>query len=836
MTDRITAGLLRLFDDQGHRIVFWYDTLREMREAFEALDLGDVVKVEIANNQFGLKYRMLRQEPKTRFLVFHDGPEPSMADNWLLDLQLATAVFRADQAAIWVAELGIPAKYEAAVRDHPDFYRSAKRLAALREMEGERPSQSENDIRRKMLAVCAGADGDLDTVIEAMLGELSEGRDDTLRLLERASLNRFFWKEVAAHYGYTAPEPDFQDFAIALFHSAWTRAMGDPARLTAHAALMFKRWTNARRSGEAFEVLSAEYQDVLNIADDLTTRDFRALMPHDHFEAIDRQIIVSIVDAMAKQTVPAGDVLKWVRARKQSHWYERYADIYQAIGFATEFQQALAEATLTMTSVSDGVKRYAASWFRIDQLYRNFIYHMQKSGQAGLLAALYEAVENRYTTNFVLALNDAWQDQVNRLTDWNIPGFPRQAGFYMEQAAEYRRKDQKVVVIISDALRYEVAEETLREIRKQNRFDADLKPMISSLPSYTQLGMAALLPHKSLAFKEDSDLVLADGESTQGAAAREKVLGTGRAGDRARAMKADELMNMAGTDAKDMFRDHEIVYLYHNQIDAVGDKITTEENVPAAAQATVEYLVKLVRKLTSANFSNILITADHGFLWQHRALDESDFSLAEPVGESITSRNRRFVIGRGLGASSGMKAFTATQLGLDGDQEILIPNSINRLRVKGSGSRFVHGGASLQEIVIPVLRVGKQRKEDVAQVSVQIIPPQKAQITTGQIQITFWQDKPVTEKLQARTLRAGIYSADGTAISDEVDLDFDFTSDNSREREMPRSFLLTREAETYNNQTVFLKLRARIGKTSHYDDHASQPLQLKRASGAELDF
>ena len=32
----------------------------------------------------------------------------------------------------------------------------------------------------------------------------------------------------------------------------------------------------------------------------------------------------------------------------------------------------------------------------------------------------------------------------------------------------------------------------------------------------------------------------------------------------------------------------------------------------AAAEAAIEDLVKLVRKLTSANFSNILITADHG--------------------------------------------------------------------------------------------------------------------------------------------------------------------------------------------------------------------------------
>ncbi len=183
-----------------------------------------------------------------------------------------------------------------------------------------------------------------------------------------------------------------------------------------------------------------------------------------------------------------------------------------------------------------------------------------------------------------------------------------------------------------------------------------------------------------------------------------------------------------------------------------------------------------------------------------------------------------------------MKKFTASQLGLGGDQDILIPNSINRLRVKGSGSRFVHGGASLQEVVLPVLRVGKQRKEDVGQVSVQIIPPPRAQITTGQIQITFYQAEPVTEKQQPRQVHAAIFADDGTLISDEAELEFDFASENPRERELSRGFLLTKAADAYNNQTVFLKLRTRIGKTSHFEDHASQPLLLKRGISTDFDF
>ena len=98
MQDRVTASLERLFEE--HRLVFWYDADRDMREVFDAVELPGVEKVEIKNNEFGLKYRILRQEPTQKFLIFRDGPAPEMKDNWLLDLQLATTVFKSDQAAI----------------------------------------------------------------------------------------------------------------------------------------------------------------------------------------------------------------------------------------------------------------------------------------------------------------------------------------------------------------------------------------------------------------------------------------------------------------------------------------------------------------------------------------------------------------------------------------------------------------------------------------------------------------------------------------------------------------------------------------------------------------
>ncbi|WP_414900465.1 BREX-1 system phosphatase PglZ type A [Rhizobium cremeum] len=833
MSDRIAASLRRLFEE--HRIVFWYDTDRDMRETFDTLDLAGVTKLEIANNEFGLKYRILHQEPDGRFLLYKDGPEPPMADNWLLDVQLATTVFKADQAALWVAELGVPLQFIDTVRAHSGFFTAKPRIDALKKL--LHTSDTQIQMRLKMLTVCVGAEGGLDTVIEALLGDLATGKGEGLRLIDRSGLTEFFWTHVGQAYGYKPNEPDFEDFAISLFQSAYARVLGEDGALNAEALLVFRRWKNNRHWADAFETLSARYQNLLEIPADLKKRDFRTFVSIDHFEEIDREIIRQIVQALSAQSVGAPEVMTWVRERRQSHWYPKYEDIYQGIGFATEFQQALAEAHLGMTSVAEGVQRYVSTWYRLDQLYRKFIYHMQKSGQAQLLADLYESVENRYTNSYVLAVNDAWQDQIARLSDWKIPGYPSQADFYREQAAEYRRKDQKVAVIISDALRFEVAEECLRRIRALDRFDADLKPMISSLPSYTQLGMAALLPHNGLTMAEDgSGDILSGGENTRGLAAREKLLAAGRSGDTAKALKFEDVMNMRVDDGKALFRDNHIIYIYHNRIDAISDKMQTEHLLPEAAEDAIEDLTKLVRKLTSANFSNILITADHGFLYQHRALDESDFAIADPKGDEILFRNRRFVIGRGLAATDGMKHFTAANLGLSGDLDVLIPNSINRMRVKGAGSRFVHGGASLQEIVIPVIRVGKQREADVGQVEVQILVSGRSLISSGQTAVTLYQSQPVSEKMRPREVLAGIYATDGTLISDEYTLVFDFSSDNPREREMPRKFLLSREADRFNNQDVILKLRERVGKTSRYQDYATHRFQLRRGITTDFDF
>ncbi|MEY9772124.1 uncharacterized protein (TIGR02687 family) [Sinorhizobium fredii] len=833
MLDRIAKGLDAQFDK--HRIVFWYDPTHEFRQAFEGLTLDGVEKIEVANTEFAVKHRILREGPKQRFLLYREGPRPADIDNWLLDVELAHGVFKTDQIAIWLVDLGLPISFEDLAREHQEFFRSNRRQEKLKAV--VRGEDTKPKLRLRMLGVCAGAEGDLDTVVEALLGELAGAKDDSLRLIGRVGLNEFLWDQMSRFFGYRADKPSISDFAITLFKSCYQSAVGGEAILTPEALVFFRRWKNNRNAEEAFARLSAEYAEALGIAQDLAKRDFRTLVEVDHFEEVDRAIIRGLVHEVGSQTVAQADVLNWIRQRRQSHWYGSYRDLYEAIGFAAEFQQAMAQVTLGMTSLAEGVERYAKSWFRIDQLYRKFIWRMQGSGQATLMRELFEQVENHYVNSYLLRLNDAWQTHVDAVESWSAPPIPAQRSFYREHVGEFRRRDQKICVIISDALRYEVAEELLGRIRSLDRYEAGIEPMFGSLPSYTQLGMASLLPNEDLQIADnDSGTVLVNGQSSQGLENRRKILATGRAGDRTVAVKAEDLMGMDKDQARALVRDHDVVYVYHNLIDAIGDKQVSEDRVFEAAEDTIEEIVRVVKKLNGANANNLIVTSDHGFIYQNRPIEESDFSSAQVEGDTILFRDRRFILGHGLKGNRGLRRFTPEQASLEGSVEMLIPKSINRLRRQGSGSRFVHGGATLQEIVVPVVKIYKKRQSDTSAVDVEIIGSANQLITSSQMSVRFYQVAAVTEKTQARTLRAGIYAQSGELISDSHELVFDFRSENAREREVAARFLLLRQADAFNGQEVILKLEERHGDTSHFREYRTARYTLRRSFSSDFDF
>ncbi len=841
MNDRISRALTRLFG--RHRIVFWYDAKQELRDDFEALSLPGIEKLELDNNEFGIKYKILRVHPEQKFLLYREGPQPADLDNWLLDVQLAQGEFRTDQAAIWLSELDLGPEFADVAQAHAEFFQAVKRKEALKKL--LKPDDTGGQIRLKMLAVCAGSEPRMDSVAENLLQELADGRDERTKLVGRCSLDGFLWEQMARCYGYQSAEPGIRDFAIELFKSCYAMGADGQVKLAADALVFLKRWKDSRRFEGGFEILSDECAEVLRIEQNLSKRDFRELIDLDYFRLIDQKIVSDLVREVASRTVSSADVALWVRQRRQGHWYREYMHLYEAVDYAARFMEKLAvfsdqssanELGGDNGSMGDWVRRYAESWYRIDQLYRKFTYHVRMSGQASLTGPLSDQVENLYSNNYLLKLGDRFQALVDKATKWEAFPVRKQRGFFEDWVRPFLRRDNKVCVIISDAMRYEIGDELLSLVRQEDRYSAKLAPALSTLPSYAQLGMAALLPHKQLSIADnETGAVLADGQSTQGMANRIKVLGQAIA-HRATACKADELMAMRKDDCRALVRDHDVIYVYHNRIDATGDKRESEERVFEAVEETLHELIRLVKKLAGANANNLLVTSDHGFIYQNRAIDESDFSGDDAKGDAILFRDRRFVLGKGLADSPGLRKFAPEQLGLVGEVEVQIPKSINRLRLRGSGSRFVHGGASLQEVVIPVLKINKKRQSDVTAVEVDILRGASSAITSGQVAVAFYQAGPVTDKIQPRVLRAGIYTEAGDLISDSHELTFDLTSDNPRERELQVRFVLTRKADDANGQEVVLRLDEKHAGTSHYKEYKSLRYLMRRSFTSDFDF
>lgn len=831
MSNRIKANLTKLF--KSNRIVFWYDDNKDLRDEFEALELDDIEKIVLDNNEFGVKYRILREEPKQQFLLYHEGPEPDYLDNWLLDVQLAHTQFKTDQISIWLSELALSPDFEEVLRAHASFFESDSRMQALKSLIEREDTVA--DLELKMLAVCTKSDPILDLIIEALLKELAEDKNDKLIMLQKYGLEDVLWKKVRGIYGYQNDEPSIRDFAIELFQSSYELSTKGTSNLLPDALVFFKRWKDNRKQKEAFEVLSDKCATILSIENDLNDRDLDSVLDVDYFKLIDLRIISDLINKVLNSDVTSDKVSVWVRQRRQSHWYSSFEHMYQTIDYAAQFIHQLNQVDLTMSSLTDGVERYRDSWFRVDQLYRKYVYHKIKADQPTLLGQLTEKVQGLYSNNYLLQLGNNFSETIRKGDEWRADSIPLQSSFFERYVRPFITNNKKVYVIISDAFRYEIADELKQKIRQEDRFSAELTPMLSMLPSYTQLGMAALLPHQKLSLAEDGKgSVIIDGTSTQGTEQRHKILNNALNG-RGLAIQSDKFKQMGRPERRELFKDNDVIYFYHNRIDHTGDKLKSEGEAFVAAQDTVEELIDIIKKLAATNAYNILITADHGFIYQNNELDESDFSMALPDGDIMTSA-RRFILGKGLAKSPSLHHFTSSQLELEGDIEVQVPISINRLRLKGSGSRFVHGGASLQEVVVPVLAINKTRESDVRLVDIEVLKRQNSLITSGQLGIMLYQSEPVTDKVQPRVVRLGLYTKEGELISDTREINFDIRSDNARDREERVQLLLAHEADNYNGMDVLLKLEEKVLGTSKYKEYQSFTYTIRRSFTRDFDF
>lgn len=420
---------------------------------------------------------------------------------------------------------------------------------------------------------------------------------------------------------------------------------------------------------------------------------------------------------------------------------------------------------------ADWAKAYVDRDWRIDQVYRKLMWVYSEAGMPEELTPLRDKLTAWYEDEFIAALARYTDEVVGEelATHWPIKGLMQQHRFFSTTIAPLvENTSERIFVIISDALRYEAGAELAERLMKRLNADVTLKPMQGVLPSYTRLGMAALLPGKITGIDEQGT-VYVNGMPVRGIREREKVLQ--QEVPASRAFWVEEFIQLGKEKGLQAIRGQRVIYIYHNRIDATGDQQVTETYTFQDVRQAIDELERVVGRLAGTfGAKRIFITADHGFLYQHTPVTAEQ--LAERVGGGVVDQNRRFALGHNLKVPVGGQSLSLAYLGLD--LEAVIAKGQIRFR-SGGGMKFVHGGAMPQEVILPLIQYreihGQARRKEEQRTDVRVAMRSRV-ITNYQFNVIFFQEQKASAEIRPRHLRAAFYKGE-ERISNEVILVFD---------------------------------------------------------------
>ncbi|WP_100332649.1 BREX-1 system phosphatase PglZ type A [Bacillus xiapuensis] len=777
-------------ETKGRAIVFWYDAqaqvdVEELKEQLEEVEVRYVNE----RNFFQLKVEIELEKPNQSFLIYTDGPRPEDADNMLLDILLYSAEFKADETALLSETLQVSDHVlRPMMEQYPLFFGSKERKRRLAKVLPQKADQ--NQFELSMMAVLTKAPvPDIRLITrQLLLQELHIQENDLMKQLKRNfSLERAF-EIIGRYFGISleqAEEPLVElmnvliyqhfrrnaQFSVDEWEDKWTSSSPNVC------ALFIEEWLQ-RSDKEVLEEHIIDWERVNRLREVLSQQELDNFTMVDTFPVVDAFIIEKCIDELLHQTIHVSNRLSLIEQRLPTHWGSKgqlnavYNTLYQAIRL-----EQLKLTIKRMYQEDDLYESYAAYVFEVDQAYRHFMYDFTKLESKEMLEEIASRLTNWYENKFLRHISE----EINyKLTEGYISTLMQQRRFFAQHIRPILEKEQtRVFVIISDALRYEAAHELHTQLEERENGTSTIQPMAASYPTYTQLGMASLLPHRELTVDENK-VVYADGQSTKGLDNRRKILQSVE--PQTEVLKLKALLDMKTTEAEQVLRGKRLVYLYHDHIDALGDSAKSERETYEAVHQAIQDLNYAVDRLSRLQAKRIFITADHGFLFQFKQIEE--YGKIPAVEGQVMDGNRRFAIGNQLSIPEGAIKLEEEQTPLK-NVEVVLAKGLNRFKT-GGGLQFIHGGALPQEAVVPLIdyrRIEKAQPVDIAVAMVQKV------ITNYRVPISFYQEQSVSDEYTSRKVRAAFYQGD-ERISNEVELVFDLKGENKdRNRQVEFSLI-----------------------------------------------
>lgn len=798
------------FAKTSTRIVFWFDDKGEYEDEVTELCL-DNATLHVLNgaNWLYTKWMLHEKDTEGKYLVYAPFSKPRDSENPLADLYYYSVPYYTDRVSQMSQEVGIDNKFKEHMAQYSNFWKNKNRIEKFKTLGIDHYNVETIDVGLIAVLTDVKTPNFEEVVKQLLLNDAT----DYIKALENNGLLERFWQLCSKYFGYDPEKPSLEDMAACMVVTYAS------ASLKTSVPAVMKSYVLKKRNDvvvfvrnimdnvlyrSAYDELSDKIDKSLRftakisdeIKKDTGSIQLVDIFACDAFRGIDDILIDWCLDKLNDEVLDAqidGMNIAQVaeqRITKAFHYGEDYKNEYKAIKYAYLMMKSVSLMEFT-SDVITLVKNYQKETYLIDSYYRWFYYAYDQISENDLFSSARGQVENIYSNTYLQKLVPKWNDGLRDETVTSL-GLIKQEDFFRHYLRAYDGKE-RVIVIISDALRYECAQELMSKLELDEKCDAKMDAMLGVLPSVTSIGMASLLPHKELVVDSKMD-VKVDGNPCGDIATRDRILKLQNPNNVA--VSFDEIFKENKATVRDLLQGKNVVYVYHNQVDARGDKTASENEVFNACAEAIDEIFRLIKKLTGdISATKYIITADHGFLYKRDKLQEFDkVSFQKDI---CAYSNKRFLLTTervdGQGTMSRMRAY------LD-KLYVTTPIGADIFKVAGGGQNYVHGGSSLQEMLVPVIEV-KTAKGKMETDFVDVILTSVSRKVTNLITyFDFIQTEKVTDVMKARNIVAYFATESGEKISFDVPLVANSREDAPEKRTFHEKFTLKSREYKYGDK------------------------------------
>ena len=798
-------------DGNARKIIFWYDPPANFKEDIMN-DSYDCCRILVCEkNEFAIKKAIEYEDKDSNFLVYIPCEKPQDNENWLLDILMYSEEYYADTVALTMRRLGLTnTDLRRVIERYAKFFDAESRTKKLGTYVEINDKMSGQDLKTGMMCVLVKA---ASRSIESVLTELvfDDTQHSKYTELCKFGFEDYLWDEICRYYNYegdlkietltkkflfTALLEQKAEFeSLPSFYNQFI--IGDNGKMDA------KFFIDKIKNDSRYNALQLGMAVDLKIEGLLVSRDITCVQSADVFECIDNHIIKKITESLQNGSLDYETFDRIISSRMNSMWYENHRSEYELLKAAMSFFRILEKPIPTKLLATEYIKKYVDEYYLVDTYYRRICVCYKKiENPIAEMEALMDRVELTYENKYLTDLGKEFSDALAEQGEWRFSGINTTGDFYRKvQSQNYK----KCFVIISDGLRYEIGHELYEKIKVDTMLKGseEIKFAVSPLPSETRFGMAAYLPHQKTEYVNKS--VMVDGKPTSGVAARDAVL-KAKSSSYA-AIGYDEISKMSRTDLRTYMADKSMVYIYHDVVDNAGEH--NEGRVFDVVETAVDEILMLIRKLYSnLQISNFYVTADHGFLYRRNEILESG-KYSDIMSLKATESSKRYV----LTDNDAMHIQYAQEFKLndvsDGEYKVIVPYGYGIFKTNGGGIQYVHGGASLQETIVPIIHISElsaaKNKDAVTPVGVRLKTITR-KITNRSFTLEFEQYEKVSEFKSAVNCETYLVDEDGNKVSGEYRFIAGSDSDNPESRSSKVRFALM-NIEFDRNKRYYLILK-----------------------------